>query len=66
MVTYNGWCQVPYTHSWNQYAMCALTYCRLFPIRESGMNFYSQELQLHEIEVGQHCIRTRGTLLALY
>ena len=24
---------------------------RLFPIRESGINFHAQELQLHEIEV---------------
>ena len=26
-------------------------YFRLFPIRDTGMNWHAQELQLHEIEV---------------
>lgn len=28
-----------------------LAFYRLFPIRETGMNFHAQELQMHEIEV---------------
>lgn len=43
-------------------AACHLFY-RLFPIRESGMNFHAQELQCHEINV---CTQNFSFCIYLY
>ena len=50
-----------YHHSYIQWYMTIsyynimwLYYCRLFPIRERGLNWYAKELQPHEIDVSIH------------